>query len=397
LSVNTSDHSAFTVSGAEVWLTASSSSTTVPATVTVNANAAGMQPGTYNSILTLIFSDGSVSVIPVALTVLGTPQLVWTATPTGPLNFTVQSGAATVPSPEIIVSAAGQNVPLQVIAAVSTPPAGHWLSLSPDGDGTGTTPQAFHVHVDPSGLAAGVYQGTITATSSTAGVSPLNIPVTLTLTAAPPAISVSLIQNAASFEMGSEAPNTILSAFGIYPGCTSGAEVSVDGSATAVFYSSPTQVNFLFPASVSGEDSASLQFQCGGLKSAVVKVPVLKLAPAIFTVGQNGSGQAAIVNPDGSTATAASPGSNIQIFGTGFGMLGPAGSDGLRHLLLPVTAAIGGIPATVLFAGEAPGTTTGLQQINVQIPANAPPGPAIPLQLTVGGVTTAAGVTLAIQ
>jgi uncharacterized protein (TIGR03437 family) len=119
--------------------------------------------------------------------------------------------------------------------------------------------------------------------------------------------------------------------------------------------------------------------------------------PAIFTVGQNGTGQAAIVNPDGSTATAATPGSTIQIYGTGFGMLGPVGSDGLRHLLLPVTATIGDRPATVLFAGEAPGTTTGLQQINVEIPANAPAGPAIPLQLTVGGVNTAAGVTLAIQ
>jgi uncharacterized protein (TIGR03437 family) len=173
--------------------------------------------------------------------------------------------------------------------------------------------------------------------------------------------------------------------------------VSVDGSPTAVFYSSPTQVNFLFPASVSGEDSASLQIQCAGLKSPLLQLPVLSLAPAIFTVGQNGTGQAAIVNPDGSVATAATPGSDIQIFGTGFGMLGPVGSDGLRHLLLPVTATIGGVSATVLFAGDVPGTTTGLVQINVQIPANAPGGPAIPLQLTVGGVSTAAGVTLAIQ
>jgi uncharacterized protein (TIGR03437 family) len=397
LSVNTSDNSAFSVSGANAWLTASSSSSTTPATVTVKANAAGMQAGTYYSTLTLTFSDGSLSVVPIALTVVAMPQLVWTATPAGPLNFSVQSGATTVQSREIIVSATGQNVPLLVTTSVSSPAAGQWLSLSPGGNSSGTTPQAFNVHADPSGLAAGVYQGAIMVTSSTAGVSPLNIPVTLTLTAAPPAISISFIQNAASFSAGSEAPNTILSAFGIYPGCTSGAQVSVDGSPTTVFYSSPTQVNFLFPAGVSGETSASLQIECAGLKSAVIQLPVLNLAPAIFTVGQNGAGQAAIVNPDGSVATAAAPGSTIQIFGTGFGMLGPVGSDGLRHLLLPVTATIGGMPATVLFAGEAPGTTTGLVQINVQVPANAPQGPAIPLQLSVGGVSTAAGVTLAIQ
>lgn len=397
LSVTTIDASTFSVVAAGAWLIVPSSPMATPATVTVKVNVSGMNPGIYNSSLMFSFNDGSTLVIPVTLTVSGVPQLLWTGTPSGPLNFTVQSGASTVESRAIIVSAAGQNIPLQVAASASSPQAGQWLSLSPDGNSNGTTPRAFHVQVNPSGLAAGVYQGTITATSSTAGVSPLNIPVTLTLTAAPQAISVGVIQNAASFRVGSEAPNTILTAFGLYPGCTSGAQVSVDGGPTAVFYSSPTQVNFLFPASVSGEEWASVQIQCGGLKSAVIQVPVLNLAPAIFTVGQNGTGQAAIVNQDGSLATAAPPGSDIQIFGTGFGMLEPAGSDGLRHLALPVTATIGGIPATVLFAGEAPGTTPGLQQINVQIPANAPPGPAVTLQLTVGGASTPVGVTLAIQ
>ncbi len=278
-------------------------------------------------------------------------------------------------------------MPVQITASVLE---GHWLSVSLVGD-LGSTPQAVHVRVDPSGLAPGSYQGTVTATSTAAGVSPLAIPVTLTVAAAPPAISVGVIQNAASFHLGPEAPNTILTAFGLYPGCTTGALVTVDGSPTTVFYSSPTQVNFLFPQSVSGQDSASLQIQCGGLKSAVLKIPVLNLAPAIFTVGQDGTGQAA------SMSTTTSPGATIQIYGTGFGMLDPAGSDGLRHLALTVTATIGGIPATVLFAGEAPGTTPGLQQINVQIPANAPSGTKVPLQLMVGGVTTQAGVTLSIN
>ncbi len=145
VSVSTADHSALSVSAAGAWLTASASSSSTPATVIVKANAAGLQPGTYNSSVTLIFSDGSLSVVPVTLTVVGTPQLVWSATPAGPLNFTVQSGSAAFQSPDIIVSATGQNVPLQVTASVSSPPAGQWLTLSPDGKSTGTTPQAFHV------------------------------------------------------------------------------------------------------------------------------------------------------------------------------------------------------------------------------------------------------------
>src|SRR6202020_695940 len=129
------------------------------------------------------------------------------------------------------------------------------------------------------------------------------------------AISVGAIQNAASFSVGSEAANTILTAFGDYPGCTAGAQVSVDGSPTSVFYSSPTQLNFLLPPGVSGEQSAAVQIECAGLTSAVIQLPVLNLAPAIFTVGQNGGGQAASVNQDGSLATPAPPGTDIQIYG----------------------------------------------------------------------------------
>jgi len=64
--------------------------------------------------------------------------------------------------------------------------------------------------------------------------------------------------------------------------------------------------------------------------------------------------------------------------------------------VLPVTATVGGMPATVQFAGAAPGYL-GLQQINVLIPANAMlSGPAVALVLTGGGVTTQSGVTVAI-
>jgi len=393
LSVTTADNSAFSVLAADAWLTISSSSSSTPSTVSVKPNVSGLKPGIYNSSLTFGFNDATTLVIPVTLTVTGVPGLLWSAVPSGPLDFKTQAGSTSGQTRQIVVSASGGNVPVQITASVSD---GHWLSVSLFGD-IGSTPQAVHVRVDPSGLAPGTYQGTVTATSTVAGVSPLSIPVTLTLTDAPLEISVGVIQNAASFSSDLEAPNTILTAFGVYPGCTSGALVTVDGSPTTVFYSSPTQVNFLFPQSVTGEKSASLQIQCGGLKSRVIEVPVLNLAPAIFTVGQDGTGQAASVNQDGSQATATPPGATIQIYGTGFGTLDPPGSDGLRHLALPVTATIGGIPATVLFAGEASGSTSGLQQINVQIPANAPSGANVPLQLMVGGVTTQAGVTLSIN
>ena len=48
---------------------------------------------------------------------------------------------------------------------------------------------------------------------------------------------------------------------------------------------------------------------------------------------------------------------------------------------------MGGIPATVLFRGQAPGTA-GVMQINARIPVNVPTGLEVPLTIEQGSVTT---------
>ena len=62
------------------------------------------------------------------------------------------------------------------------------------------------------------------------------------------------------------------------------------------------------------------------------------------------------------------------------------------------TALVGGVPAQVTFAGQAPGYP-GVNQINIVIPANAPTGNAVPLQLMSGDgkVLSTPGATIAIQ
>ena len=57
-------------------------------------------------------------------------------------------------------------------------------------------------------------------------------------------------------------------------------------------------------------------------------------------------------------------------------------------LASPATVEIGGVPATVTFAGL---TLTGLYQINVVVPASAPDGD-VPVTVTVGGYTSPGGV-----
>ena len=78
------------------------------------------------------------------------------------------------------------------------PSGGNWLSVVSNGS---ATPGVLTVSVNPSALAVGTYQGTVTVTSSAATNSPLSIPVTFTvsaapvLTAAPNALSFSYQQN----------------------------------------------------------------------------------------------------------------------------------------------------------------------------------------------------------
>src|SRR5207248_578638 len=132
------------------------------------------------------------------------------------------------------------------------------------------------------GLAVGTYTGVLVATAAPATNSPFSVPVTLTITPATPAILVTAMVNAASMNPSApQAANSILAAFGTFPGCSSGAQVQVDNNPTTVFYSSPTQVNFLLPARVAGEPSAAVQFACAGLTSAAMPIPIAASTPGI--------------------------------------------------------------------------------------------------------------------
>jgi len=123
-------------------------------------------------------------------------------------------------------------------------------------------------------------------------------------------------------------------------------------------------------------------------------------------VDSTGTGQASILNQDSSVNSAANPaarGSVISIYATGEGQTSPAGVMGSITQsnsvtpLLPVTASVGGIGATVQYAGEAPGEVAGLMQVNVLVPQGASPGPTVPVTINVGGIVSQAGVTIAVN
>jgi uncharacterized protein (TIGR03437 family) len=156
----------------------------------------------------------------------------------------------------------------------------------------------------------------------------------------------------------------------------------------------------VIPGVASTATSATIQVVCNGVTTESVTLPAASVNPAIFTQNDNGSGEGSILNQDGTVndpSNRALPGSYVTVYVTGFGTLNSASADGLRRLTYPVTATIGGIAANVSYAGEAPDKTSGLQQINIRVPANAPTGPSVAIILTVNGVSSQSGATLAVQ
>jgi uncharacterized protein (TIGR03437 family) len=386
----------FTVSlasSAQGLISVTPSSGSSPASLTVSpVDNHSLAAGLYGTQFDVVLADGTRLTEQVELQIFALPSL--RPIPAS-LSFAAQGGSTAVSTQALAVAAYVRNIGFSLSVTYGSPQDPAWLKLDVSG---GTTPLTVNVTADPTGLTAGPHQATIMATSASASNSPLAIPVIFAIGAPPPpvqAIAVSAIENAASLLGGAAAPNDILSAFGSFPGCAS-AQVLVDGASTTVFYSSPSQVNFLMPARVVSEASASVQFTCNGIGSQPIPVPIAGAAPGVFTVTQNGAGQAAIVNQDGSLSAPAPAGTVVQVYGTGFGPYNPPSADGLTRLAGTVTATLGGVPLTVLYAGEAPGWTTGLQQIDAMIPAGLAPGTA-PLVLQVGAAQSQAGVTLTVR
>jgi len=62
-----------------------------------------------------------------------------------------------------------------------------------------------------------------------------------------------------------------------------------------------------------------------------------------------------------------------------------------------VTATVGGVPASVSFAGAAPGLVNGVNQLNIQLSAATPTGTSQPLMITVGAQRSTATATLSVK
>jgi uncharacterized protein (TIGR03437 family) len=410
---------AATTSGG-TWLSATPSGT-VPASVSVSINASvlsGLAAGAYSGTVTVTASGatGSPAVIPVTLNVA---SVSLTATPSK-LSFSYQVGG-TQPAAQTISVGDSSNVSFTATAA-TVPAGGTWLSVTP---GSGNASASLSVSVNTTGLAANTYNGTITIAAS--GATSQVVSVTLVV-AAQSGPTIAGVVSGASYATTGFAPGTIATIFGSLIGPTTGVAFSVNSSGTLdstlagvtvtvegvpaiPLYVLSGQVNFILPFNLPTSGQAAVQVEYNNLTSVQFNIPLTAADVQIFTVNGTGSGAGSILNQDYSVNTAANPaapGSAVQIFGTGAGVLGGAGTlgpavtaggvagDTLSWVPAPYSATVNGENATVDYAGSAPGLVYGVDQFNVTLPADTPSG-AQKIVLTVGGSTSQSDVTVFVK
>jgi len=414
------------------WLSAAVGTTTAvtgttPANVTVSVNAgtgsSALPVGTYNGNVTITApgASGSPITIPVVFNVIPAQTLAFS--PTTPLSFSYTIGVTQTPITQTVNLTSSGSA--QFSATASTTDKGTWLSVTPATGTATSTATPLTVSVNPTGLTAGSYTGTITVTSP-AIITPLTLAVNLTVTAVPTPVLVS-VKNSASYTTGAVAPGELVTIFGTNVGpadltfgavangkratSVAGYSVLFDGIAAPVYYASATQTAVFVPYEISGRPTTQVSVQAQGATSTATTYNVVTAQPGIYTQNSAGSGPGSILNQDNSfngPNNGESAGRIIQIFMTGEGETSPGGvtgattpsdGSGLKKPVLPVTATIGGqalTPQQIVYAGSAPGATNGVFQVDLLIPAGLAPGPQ-PVVVTVGGIPSQSGVTVQVK
>jgi uncharacterized protein (TIGR03437 family) len=176
------------------------------------------------------------------------------------------------------------------------------------------------------------------------------------------------------------------------------------------------QINAQVPWEVLTTGTAQVVVNRNGVTSAPLPITMGVAAPGIFTF-PGGIGQAvAYANSDGAIAAPINSGlpftsrpakigdpATLVILATGLGPVNPPlktgdkVTDGQLHqtATLPQVM-VGGVQAQVVFAGMTP-QFVGVYQLNIVIAAGTPTGNAVPLQISMNGVTSRNDVTIAVS
>ena len=431
--------------------------------LTIQASAAAVNAGVHYGTVQVAFSEGTVQTIQVALVALGTvsssgEQQLRTGPRPLAAGCTATKLVATFSSP-------GANAQLQVaqqqtlqvqikddcnqplLATQATAPVVYVNGANPQPlsatDANGTWAGSW----TPAEAQSSVQLRVFASRGQTfGGISTPPPPQSVVNVAVLPANSDAAAQpvgaiNGASFDTsnpGLVVPGAYVSVYGdrmadstVLGGAPlqlalGGTQLLLGGKPLPLLFVTPGQVNGLIPQSLPVGTQVELQVQRDSTASVPVSAYVTDLQPGIFTTTANGQGQGSIVivgtsqvaGPVGPGQQPVSRGEYISIYGTGLGAVvasdgvspppadgqpAPASGSPYYTTVAKATVTIGGVsipPTPYDFSGLSPGYVA-LYQVNVQVPANAQTGNAVPLVLTMtdanGHSVSSQTVTIAVQ
>jgi uncharacterized protein (TIGR03437 family) len=280
---------------------------------------------------------------------------------------------------------------------------------------------ALNVHINVEGLAADASGNVYFSPDVMDNTAPIQ-------RLEPGVICRKCVTNAASYRGGVVSGGEILTIFGMdtfgppslstyqlvdgnkrFADEVAGTKVLFDGVKSPIIYVAANQASVVAPYSIAGKQTTQMVVDYNGKRSNVVTLDVLAAVPGIFTIDQSGKNQGAVLNYPSyavnGTANKIAKGGVIMIFATSGGEQGQDGMivEGAPVHPLPVEVWIDNRKASVIYAGSAPGLIGGMLQINVEVPAGARSGNAIPVYIKVGSERSDASfsysetVTIAIQ
>jgi uncharacterized protein (TIGR03437 family) len=347
------------------WLSVTPNSAATPSNVVATINPTGLAVGTYSGSITVQGSGSASSIpaqtIPVTLTIASSTV---TATPTS-LTFAQSVGGSAPASQTIQINGVPAGTTIGAVATVFNG-SGNWLTAS-------VSNNTVTVNANGSLLALGTYTGVVTVIVPGALGSPLYVPVTLAVGAAP-TLSVSPTTVNFAFQIGTQVALTAqavqVSSTGsnvpftaTFTPQTGGAFVTV----TPTSGTTPTTLGLtlnavvltLAPGAYSGTITVASPNVPGGNQTVTVNLTVTAgPTPVVLSVTNAGSFQPGPI----------SPGEIITLFGNNIGPATPASGTGFQFTaagtvpttLAGVTVTIGNVKAPLIFVGPT--------QINAIVP-----------------------------
>ncbi len=258
----------------------------------------------------------------------------------------------------------------------------------------------------------------------------------------PTAIFTNGVVSAASYASDAVSPGELVTIFGTNIGpnipapmmvtngyvatTLGGVLVTVDTQNAPIVFASLNQVTIQVPYEATTGANKVVSLTNGSNAPVNALVQINPTAPGIFTANGSGTGQAAALNYNATTGlytlnastTPANIGDTVILYLTGegnynlallagavvtnTGFIIPSSLDPLPELSPLPSVMIGGVDASagVAYAGPMVGGMLGLLQINVTVPTGSATGAAVPISVTIGGVSTQTdqpNVTLAIH